>query len=418
MTEETQAIHNNDTINQADSSPEAATPYQQILQQIINTSWDDYLNTINSLSAGYEISSCLKLLNVADELLNQNNDFSQSTQLERFLIGGISDSKVKNSYDFNTNLMGSMQGFASFKKLLKTDPAGLAKLLKIIPTLGPIDGWHFMQFVDGFKQLFADNGFKQAYVFPATRLLSMKRPDQFVALDADSAATFCQALAIKPLKNQDFQRYWDEIILPLQKAPWYKMHQPIDPAQIPIHRSRFALIERLLCTPIDFQHNLKSGEAEVVVSAESNLAETLTEPAKQTLEQTLQANTLQVNAVQVNAVQVNTAQTNTSKETFAAETSAQTGVEHNLSADFNHYTNKPIVVKQATKQPKKMTIAKKKSAKVNQAAATKLMSQYYFANKQQFAKVDMGKNREAIIAQLIEGESVEDVFAEFLKQAK
>ena len=57
-----------------------------------------------------------------------------------------------------------------------------------------------------------------------------------------------------------------------------------------------------------------------------------------------------------------------------------------------------------------MTITQRKTAKVNQNAATKLMSQYYFANKGTFAKVDIKKHRESIVKQLIDGDSVEKIF--------
>jgi hypothetical protein len=63
------------------------------------------------------------------------------------------------------------------------------------------------------------------------------------------------------------------------------------------------------------------------------------------------------------------------------------------------------------KQPKKLTIAKRKSAKVNRNAATKLMSQFYFANKDRFPADKLKEKRETIIDKLVDGESVEDAFA-------
>jgi len=61
-----------------------------------------------------------------------------------------------------------------------------------------------------------------------------------------------------------------------------------------------------------------------------------------------------------------------------------------------------------------MTIVQRKSEKVNKNAATKLMSQYYFANKAQFAKVDMSAKRDLIIEKLCNGESVEEAFESLL----
>ena len=214
-----------------------------------------------------------------------------------------------------------------------------------------------MQFVDSYRQLFAENGFKQAQLFPATRLLTMKRPDQFVAISPETAPLFCQAFSIKALKNQDFQRYWDEIVLPLQKTAWYKTDQPMDVSQLALYRARVALIERFICTP----------------QKTNKLAELNTAPSD--------------------------------------EISSASGVA--LANSFIPREPKPAT-KKVMSQPKQMTINKLKSAKGNKNAATKLMSQYYFANKDKFCKVDIGASRDKIIEQLIQGQSVEDAFEEIL----
>lgn len=340
---------------------------KQRLNNAIKTSWLDYYQTINELPMGYEIAPCLKLLHIADELLNQRQDFSESSVIERYLVGGVKDNQVENIYPFETQLLGDMQGFASFKKLIKKDPEGLDKLLKIIPSNGPIDGWHYMQFVDGFKQLFSDNDCKQAYVFPLTRLMSMKRPDQFVALNQASATLFCQALSISPLKNQDFQRYWDDIILPIQQSFWYKTDQPMDASQLAIYRARFALLERIICTPIEI--------AEVIITKVSSatLSSADAEPA------------------------------------FSTDAMTPAGV-NNIATEAP-----PVPIRRKVSQPTKMTIAKRKSAKVNKNAATKLMSRYYFANKEKFGSIDMSVYREHIIDKLLAGESVEEAFSEILE---
>jgi len=267
--------------------------------------------------------------------------------------------------------MGDMHSFASFKKLLRTDAAGLAKLMKIIPTSGPIDGWHYMQFVDSYRQLFSENGFKQAQLFPATRLLTMKRPDQFVAMSPETAPLFCQTFSIKALKNQDFQRYWDQIVLPLQKTAWYKADQPMEVSQLALYRARVALIERFICTP-----------------QTANVSDTNTSSHLET---------------------VSNAEANTTTETMSVVSNETENGSNSIVEEV-----KPATVKKVVSQPKKLTIAKLKTAKGNKAAATKLMSQYYFANKDKFAKADMGASREKIIEQLIEGKSVEDAFNEVL----
>ena len=344
------------------------------IQDAMNANWQDYCQLLTSLPMEYEIAASLKLLNVADQLMNQSNDevankFTDSSLVERYLIGGVEDSQTRKQYGFDTQLLGSMQGYASFKKVLRNDPEGLAKLLKIIPANGRIDGWHFTQFVDGYNSLFAENGFKQTCLFPATRLLSMKRPDQFVAISTDTVDLVCQAFSVKPLKKHDFQRYWDDIIVALQSADWFNVEQPVDGQQRPIFRARVALFERLICQPND----------------DYIVPEMVDKPA-----------------------------CNDSSETNIESSDAIYSDNSGVAEPSSDPALIKAPIKKKISQPKKMTIDKKKSAKVNKNAATKLMSQYYFANKEKFAKVNMSASRDKIIEKLIDGESVEEAFNQML----
>ena len=392
------------------TSNSAQQPFDQILKSLIdnklNISWELYLQAINQLPANYKIAPSLKLLNLADGLMNQlNSGVLESTPQERNLLGGISDNKTVKEYQLDTELLGGMSSFAAFKKILKNDPAGVQKLLKIIPANGRIDGWHYMQFTDGYRQLFETNGTKQAPLFPATRLLAMKRPDQFVCISPDTDLGFYQAFATKPLKKQDFTRYWDDIILTIQKTAWFKQDLPMDPSQLAIYRARVCLLERILNQPdISYQAELED-ENEAVVS--NQFAEQSTESIAEA-----QSNNQHQDLLNVSEQPLNKGLENN-----------QVTAGRSSIGNINYQSDEKIISKngidigensakiyQTAKQPKKLKIAQRKSAKVNKAAATKLMSQYYFANKAKFAKVDMGAKREQIIEMLCDGQSVEDAF--------
>ena len=346
-------------------SSENAPARTQLIENILNASWENYYQSLFQLNRGYQLPECLKLLSAADQILNQGHDVASSSQVERCLVGGISDAQVEKQYGFGC-LLGDMQGFASFKTILKKDPDGLAKLLKVIPANGPIDGWHFAQFVDYYKMWFANNGYKQTHLFPATRLLSMKRPDQFVTLSDATNDLLCQAFSIKPLKKQDFQRYWDELILPIQKTEWFKAFLPMDATEQPFHRVRVALLERLVATPIEIS------ASDSVVTPDS-------------VDGTLELNPPAIDDI---------AKVENPDQLMPPERTPK--------------------VKKIIAQPKKMVITQRVTAKSNKAAATKLMSQYYFANKAKFSKVNLAKYRDKIIGRIVAGESVEVVFEELL----
>jgi len=222
-----------------------------LINQCLNADWNEYNRYLQDLSSGYQLPNCLKLLQETDRLLNQQTDLLDSSATERMLIVGMTDSSTDRQYSFDIQILGGLNGFASFKKLVKKDPQGLNRLMKIIPKTGTVDGWHYLQFVDAFQQWFVDNGHKQSYLYPATRLLTMKRPDQFIPLNEETNSIICEVLAIKTLKKQDFKRYWDEVITRIHQTEWFKMFRPMDESQLPFHRVRVALLERMMIVPID-----------------------------------------------------------------------------------------------------------------------------------------------------------------------
>jgi len=314
----------------------------------------DYQQQLQNLSVDFQLPACCKLLHITTELFNGETDLTKSTVAERFLIGGIDDIQTHKTYAFNKQLLGGLDGYASFKKILKSDPQGFADLMKVLPSVGPVDAWHYLQFIDNYKSWFLNNGYKQCRLYPATRLLSMKRPDIFVPLTEETMTVLCTSLSIKPLKNQDFMGYWDKIVQTIHKMKWFIQAPTEITSELTLDRVRVALLERLLIDPPPIE--------EFVIEQESEL------------------NTSD------NEVEI----TSLIKEATSA------------------------VVRKPVKQPKKMTIAKRQTVKGNRNAATKLMSQYYFANKQTYSKIDIKKYREKIIEQLIEGGSVEEIFAKLL----
>ena len=355
-------MHNTDNL----LTPSQNAINSSLVDKCLNASWDEYFDQLLSLSAGYQVPNCLKLLENVDLLVNQQDNLLDTSISDRLLIAGIEDKLTNKNYNFDIRILGGIDGFSSFKKLIKSDPKGLNKLLKIIPKTGIVDGWHYLQFVDTYQQWFVDNGYKQAYLFPLTRLLTMKRPDQFIPLTAQTSPIICHSLSIKALKKQDFKRYWDDVISRIQQTRWFKMHQPMDEAQIPFHRVRMALFERMAVVPIDIKEN-------DVLNQEYATIKTVQSETKATT-----ATTTKTNASQAN----------------------NPFIRGKVS----------LTTKAVTKQPKKLTIAKLQTAKGNKNAATKLMSQYYFANKEKYVKVDVKKHRESIIERVISGESVEEVF--------
>jgi len=365
-------ISNAEQTNSSQTSPNQQALSTKLLtmsksiSQCLDFSWAQYNLQLQSLPKRYQLSASLKLLAEADRLLNQQADLLNSSVTERMLLAGYADLSTQKDYNFDIQNLGGVSGFASFKKLIKSDRTGLNKLMKIIPNTGVVDGWHYLQFIDTYQQWFTDNGYKQAYLLPVTRLLAMKRPDQFIPLNDETCPIICNAFTIKPLKKQDFKRYWDQIISRIHQTEWFKIFQPMDPSQLPFHRGRVAFFERMAIVPVEIIDN-----ADFTTSNESDI---------------------QNNEPQVEPTDIKS--------------------DNKTNSFIREDISKQPKIK--TQQPKKMTIAKLQTVKGNKNSATKLMSQYYFANRDRFAKINIKKHRDTIIERLIQGESVEDIFTSFL----
>ncbi|MFB1000065.1 MAG: hypothetical protein QMC13_07535, partial [Colwellia sp.] len=73
---------------------------------------------------------------------------------------------------------------------------------------------------------------EKAPLAAATRLLAMRRPDQFIALNNNKIDILCQGLSIAKFKNTDFSSYWHDMIGTLRTFPWWHHAKPDANAQI------------------------------------------------------------------------------------------------------------------------------------------------------------------------------------------
>ncbi|WP_261528784.1 phospholipase D family protein [Burkholderia multivorans] len=92
----------------------------------------------------------------------------------RRAIAGIPNDVMEHSAWF-----GSMKGAGTFKNLVIANPKHLSVALDKIPFIGVVTKNHYDAYISEFKEGFPGKGYGIA---TATRLLSMKRPDQFLCV--------------------------------------------------------------------------------------------------------------------------------------------------------------------------------------------------------------------------------------------
>jgi len=134
-------------------------------------------------------------------------------------------------FDFDVEWFASTKGAKVFHQLLQSQTADFDKALAFIPLTGDVTFAHYQKFVNAYQQIFTQctkdkpQGEKSPLA-AATRLLAMRRPDQFIALTNAKIDIFCQGLSIVKFDNFDFFSYWQEMILTLRSFVWWRQDKP------------------------------------------------------------------------------------------------------------------------------------------------------------------------------------------------
>ncbi|MBW6488344.1 phospholipase D-like domain-containing protein [Sulfurimonas sp.] len=219
---------------------------------ILSLSWDEYYSLL--LEKGNHLDERLRLLTKVREYFNQNS-FEKMTEIQRKNIAGAN--KISDGIK-DWRLFGRMPIPAFLGRLAPNDPQlqYISDSLKLMPLDGEVSFKNYNEFLYYFKmadKFFKDidNKFEKAGwgygVSPITRLLSMKRPDEFFCLTGANQPNLMKNFGIKRdiIKAKSYERYWDEIIEPVRQSPWYNSDKPTNKEELKAWNGRVALMDAL-----------------------------------------------------------------------------------------------------------------------------------------------------------------------------
>ena len=192
--------------------------------------WPIFVGFIEQQNTLHALDERLRLLNYVDNV--RNTPLADLTVEDRLAFAG----KHTNNHDFRTynfdvEWFASTKGAKVFHVLLEQFPEKFDAALAHIPLTGDVHYQDYQQFEASFKQIFAehsqDNSAKSKAPLPAaTRLLAMRRPDQFIALNNNKIDTLCKGLSIVKFSNTDFSSYWHDMIGTLRTFAWWNQVEP------------------------------------------------------------------------------------------------------------------------------------------------------------------------------------------------
>lgn len=216
-------------------------PRRDVLQKVIRSTkhifngaslllmtWNEYCA---KLQCHKRLATRCNVLKEAHILFKSINHFYELDEFDKKKISGYRLKEVEDWWFFGTVSKGEILSEMVDKRI--------GRAIDCIPLAGEVSKAQY----DKYVQLFCAGGKWNNPIGSATRLLAMKRPDIFLCVNGENKAGLANGLGISQ-SQITLENYWDEIVVPIQNAAWYK-GPPQNSKQREIFRNRVALLDSI-----------------------------------------------------------------------------------------------------------------------------------------------------------------------------
>lgn len=192
--------------------------------------WPIFIDFVEQQNEIHAVEERLRLLSYIEDI-RQQPLADLSTQDRLAFAGKHTQQHNYQLYNFDIEWFASTKGAKTFHLLLEQTPEKFDSALAHIPLTGDVTYEAYQQFVKAFEDIFkiyaSENSSKdKAPLAAATRLLAMRRPDQFIALNNSKIDMLCKGLSIPKFNNTDFSSYWHDMIGTLRTCAWWHQEEP------------------------------------------------------------------------------------------------------------------------------------------------------------------------------------------------
>lgn len=207
------------------------------LVSVANMDWSEFMIKVKNDKL-HSVDTRLKVLDVARNLFEKVDSFSELSDDERKFIAGTSN-RLEVDDDVDWRFFGTMSGNGIFANRIKENDINISNALDEIPLLGQITKIHYERFIDAFKKTSKDT-----LTAPASRLLAMKRPDVFVCLNSKNKRALCKDFDIVQ-SGINYERYWNEVIARIYDSEWWINPKPKNKTERRVSEARAAFLDSL-----------------------------------------------------------------------------------------------------------------------------------------------------------------------------
>jgi len=201
---------------------------------VMSMAWDKYFNAVKvDRHHGFE-KRCELLATVARAFAEYRTFALMPLPLRKTIAGLPNDEETRWGW------FGSMQGAGYYHQAVNNNKH-LSKALDEIPLRGMVTRSEYEKYIAEFLKAFP-NG--RHGVGIASRLLALKRPDQFVCLDSKNQRGLCRDFGIVQ-SGMSYDRYWGEIIERIIDAPWWNSIRPNNAKEAAVWDGRAAMLDAI-----------------------------------------------------------------------------------------------------------------------------------------------------------------------------
>lgn len=211
-----------------------------IESEVMGMDWPTFLARLKEDNS-HDFNDRLDLLDKIQKVFASVPHFKDVDAQTRRAIAGLPNKVMEHAGWF-----GSMKGAGVFKNVVIESPDFLSTALDQIPSAGTVTKEQYQRFIAEYLKAFP-NG--RDGIGTATRLLSMRRPDQFLCVDSANRRKLAKDVGMANSTQLDYDRYWEEVVERIMNAPWWKSAPPRSGKELKAWKARAAMLDAIFYEP-------------------------------------------------------------------------------------------------------------------------------------------------------------------------
>ena len=220
----------------ADQYGEKAATKLAINSRVMSLNWQEFMAEIKK-DPNHGFEERLVLLDEMQGIFASATHFKDIDGQGRRAIAGIQNTLIERYGWF-----GSMGGAGAFKKVIINTPEFISMGLDHIPKAGMVTKSNYLRFINEYLKSFH---YGRGGIATATRLLSMKRPDQFLCVDSANRRKLANDFGMTNASTLSYEDYWNEVVERIINSPWWKSAPPESGEELQAWKGRAAMLDAI-----------------------------------------------------------------------------------------------------------------------------------------------------------------------------